>query len=175
MGLNQTRTLSHTTSQSAPNTISKGIHIQSTIGCNDNIFLQSGQNKHTQLSSPYVQNRQDQEYHYPMTLLVSSHCSVSMIVDETNHYTEQALQGTDKVWSTNAEEIQVYIGFMILMGISHLPEIRNYWSVSILGMPQLQIELPGIDSKKSHATCILSIMTHYQREKATHGMKKWIQ
>ena len=34
------------------------------------------------------------------------------------------------MWSTNAEEIRVYMGFMILMGINHLPEIRDYWSVS---------------------------------------------
>ena len=55
---------------------------------------------------------------------------VSMIVDETNRYAEQALQGTDKVWLTNAEEIWAYMGFMILMGINHLPEIQDYWSVS---------------------------------------------
>ena len=53
---------------------------------------------------------------------------VSLIVDETNRYAEQSLQGTDKEWSTNAEEIQAYYGFMILMGINRLPEIRDYWS-----------------------------------------------
>ena len=53
-----------------------------------------------------------------------------MIVDETNRYAEQLLQGTDKVWSTTKEEIHAYMGFMILMGINHLPEIRDYWSVS---------------------------------------------
>ena len=55
---------------------------------------------------------------------------VSLIVDKTNRYAEQSLQDTDKVWSTNAEEIQAYMGFMILIGINHLPEIRDYWSVS---------------------------------------------
>ena len=55
---------------------------------------------------------------------------MSLIVDETNRYAEQSLQGTDKVWSTNAEEIRAYMGFMILMGINHLPEIRDYWSLS---------------------------------------------
>ena len=55
---------------------------------------------------------------------------MNLIVDETNRYAEQSLQGTDKVWSTNAEEIRVYMGFMILMGINHLPKIRDYWSVS---------------------------------------------
>ena len=48
---------------------------------------------------------------------------VQMIVDETNRYAEQVLQGTDKVWSTSTEEIRAYMGFMILMGINHLPEI----------------------------------------------------
>ena len=53
---------------------------------------------------------------------------VGMIVEETNRYAEQCLQETNKQWSTNAEEIRAYIGFMILMGINRLPEIRDYWS-----------------------------------------------
>ena len=61
---------------------------------------------------------------------------VSLIVDETNRYAEQSLQGTDKEWSTNAEEIRAYFGFMILMGINRLPEIRDYWSVSICATHQ---------------------------------------
>ena len=36
-------------------------------------------------------------------------------------------QGAMKQWSTNAEEIRAYFGFMILMGINRLPEIRDYW------------------------------------------------
>ena len=50
---------------------------------------------------------------------------VGLIVDETNRYAEYSLslQGTMKQWSTNAEEI----GFMILMGINRLSEIRDYW------------------------------------------------
>ena len=28
----------------------------------------------------------------------------------------------------NAEEIRAYLGFMILMGINKLPEVRDYWS-----------------------------------------------
>ena len=51
-----------------------------------------------------------------------------MIVDETNRYAQQSLQGTEKEWSTNAEEIRAYLGIMILMGINRLPEIRDYWS-----------------------------------------------
>ena len=52
---------------------------------------------------------------------------VSHIGDETNRYAEQSLQGTGKEWSTNAEEIRAYFGFMIFMGINRLPEIRDYW------------------------------------------------
>lgn len=52
------------------------------------------------------------------------------IVTETNRYATQALQGTNKEWSTNREEINAYFGFMILMGINQLPEIRDYWSSS---------------------------------------------
>ena len=55
---------------------------------------------------------------------------ISLIVDETNRYAEQSLRGTNKEWSTNAEEIRAYLGFMILMGINKLPEIRDYWSNS---------------------------------------------
>ena len=54
---------------------------------------------------------------------------VGLIVDETNRYAQQSLVGTDKVWETNGDEIRAYMGFMILMGINKLPEIRDYWSV----------------------------------------------
>ena len=54
---------------------------------------------------------------------------MSLIVDETNRYAQQSLQGTNKVWETDADEIRAYMGFMILMGINQLPEIRDYWSV----------------------------------------------
>ena len=53
---------------------------------------------------------------------------ISMIVRETNRYAEQALQGKNEVWSTDAAEIRAYLGFMILMGINELPELRDYWS-----------------------------------------------
>lgn len=49
-------------------------------------------------------------------------------MDETYRYAEQSLRGTNKEWSTNAEEIRAYLGCMILMGINRLPEIRDYWS-----------------------------------------------
>ena len=55
---------------------------------------------------------------------------VDLIVEETNRYAEQTLQGTDKEWSTDAAEIRAYMGFMILMGINHLSEIRDYWSTN---------------------------------------------
>ena len=53
---------------------------------------------------------------------------VGMIVEETNRYAEQCLKESNKQWSTDAEEIRAYLGFMILMGINRLPEIRDYWS-----------------------------------------------
>ena len=53
---------------------------------------------------------------------------VSLIVEETNRYASQVLEGTTKQWSTDAKEIRAYFGFMILMGINQLPEIRDYWS-----------------------------------------------
>ena len=52
----------------------------------------------------------------------------NLIVKETNRYASQVLEGTTKQWSTDAKEIRAYFGFMILMGINQLPEIRDYWS-----------------------------------------------
>ena len=57
------------------------------------------------------------------------HALLSLIVRETNCYAKQALSGTSKVWSTDAAEIRAYRGFMLLMGINELPEIRDYWSL----------------------------------------------
>ena len=48
---------------------------------------------------------------------------VDIIVEEMNRYDEQSLRGKNKQWSTDADEIRAYMGFMILMGINHLPEI----------------------------------------------------
>lgn len=45
-------------------------------------------------------------------------------------YAEQTLQGSGKEWLTNSAEIRAYMGFMILMGINQLPEIRDYWSTN---------------------------------------------
>ena len=54
---------------------------------------------------------------------------MGLIVNETNRYAKQTLQGTNKVWETDADEIRAHMGFMILMGINKLPEIHDYWSV----------------------------------------------
>jgi len=52
---------------------------------------------------------------------------IDLIVIETNRYASQC-RGDDDIWETNAEEIRAYFGFYVLMGINHLPEIRDYWS-----------------------------------------------
>lgn len=36
----------------------------------------------------------------------------------------------EKEWSTTPEEIRAYFGFIILMGINRLPELRDYWSTN---------------------------------------------
>ena len=54
---------------------------------------------------------------------------LSLIVRETNRYVERALSGTNKEWSTDTAEIRAYLGFMLLMGMNELPEIRDYWSL----------------------------------------------
>ena len=52
------------------------------------------------------------------------------IVHETNRYAAQYLathQPNDTPgWNTNVEELRAYLGFMILMGINELLEIRDY-------------------------------------------------
>jgi len=60
---------------------------------------------------------------------------VSSIVLETNHYASTVLaeQHSPHQWSTTPEEFRAYCGFLILMGINHLPEIRDYRSTN----PQL--------------------------------------
>ena len=53
---------------------------------------------------------------------------IKHLVRETNRYAKQCLAATNKEWKTNCEEMSAYIGFSILMGIVHEPEIRDYWS-----------------------------------------------
>ena len=55
---------------------------------------------------------------------------LSDIVRETNRYASQCLTASNSqaTWSTNVEEIKAYMGFMIVMGLNQLPEIRDYWS-----------------------------------------------
>ena len=57
---------------------------------------------------------------------------IDHLVRETNRYAEQCLADTDKEWHTNCDEMRAYLGFNILMGIVHEPEIRDYWSQSDL-------------------------------------------
>ena len=54
---------------------------------------------------------------------------LSLIVRETNRYAAQCLAATNNTstWETNLEEVKAYLGFMVVMGINRLPEIRDYW------------------------------------------------
>ena len=65
-------------------------------------------------------------------LLLFTPTIIEHIVRETNRYAQQCLANTDKEWATNATEMKAYLGFCILMGIVHEPEIRDYWSQSDL-------------------------------------------
>ena len=52
------------------------------------------------------------------------------IVDQTNLYAQQCM-GDDKYTAWNKvtiEELNVFIGFMILMGLVQLPSSADYWS-----------------------------------------------
>ena len=74
---------------------------------------------------------------------------VETIVRETNRYAAQVIasKGGNKEWKTTKEEIRAYFGFMVLMGINRLPEIRDYWSTSIT--LRLRRKLPGIVLRRS--------------------------
>ena len=56
------------------------------------------------------------------------------ITAETNRYAATCLttptssSGSTPEWSTSEEEIRAYLGFCILMGITKLPDLYDYWS-----------------------------------------------
>ena len=56
---------------------------------------------------------------------------LSLIVRETNLFAAQSLAAAnrDTTWETDLDEIKAYLGFMIVMGINKLPEIRDYWAM----------------------------------------------
>ncbi len=56
-------------------------------------------------------------------------CSLlEMIVDQTNKYAAECLGDRYSTWQTiTVEELQAYMGFMILMGLVKLPSIYDYW------------------------------------------------
>ena len=55
---------------------------------------------------------------------------LSLIVRETNLYAAQCLTAANSntTWETDLEEIKAFLGFMVVMGVNRLPEIRDYWS-----------------------------------------------
>ena len=56
---------------------------------------------------------------------------LSLIVRETNRFAAQCLAAANSsaTWETNLAEIKAYLGFMVVMGVNRLPEIRDYWSL----------------------------------------------
>ena len=61
---------------------------------------------------------------------------IDHIVSETNRYAAACITATHggshnvPQWSTNTEEVKAYFGFSILMGITKLPDLYDYWSTS---------------------------------------------
>ena len=53
-----------------------------------------------------------------------------MIVHETNLFAAQSLAAANRntTWETSIDELKAYLGFMIVMGVNRLPEVRDYWS-----------------------------------------------
>ena len=60
---------------------------------------------------------------------------IDHIVQETNRYAALCLSAAANTshpvtsWETNSDEIRAYLGFNILMGLNHLPELYDYWSL----------------------------------------------
>ena len=61
-------------------------------------------------------------------VMFSSFFDDSLIVRETNRYAAQCLTAANKdtTWETNVEELKAFLGFMIVMGVNRLPEVRDY-------------------------------------------------
>ena len=78
---------------------------------------------------------------------------------------------------TSVEELKAYFGFMVLMGINQLPEIRDYWTKD----PSLHYspiaDRIAHDSKRLHATCTLLTMMFclLVGMKATTDFRKFYQ
>jgi len=52
----------------------------------------------------------------------------SFIVEQTNLYAQQVLGEKYRDWeAVTVEDLRAYFGFMILMGIVHLPALDDYW------------------------------------------------
>ena len=101
------------------------------------------------------------------------------IVEETNRYAAQFASqqpsSNQREWKTSVEELKVYFGFMIPMGINQLPEIRDYWAKDPSHQSQTTSHM--IDSKRSHAICTLLTMMFclLVEMKATTDFKKFYQ
>ena len=55
---------------------------------------------------------------------------LTRIVRETNRYTAQGLSAanSNSTWVTDLTEMKAFLGFMVVIGVNWLPEIRDYWS-----------------------------------------------
>ena len=75
-------------------------------------------------------------FNTPSSLLQMFHLFFTMellgtIVTETNRFASICLKEAYESWDkVTVEELQAYLGFMMLMGIVQLPSIRDYWSNS---------------------------------------------
>ena len=53
---------------------------------------------------------------------------IADIVLETNRYAQQVMEDEFRKWEKiTAIEMLAYLGFAVIMGIVHLPEVEDYW------------------------------------------------
>ena len=67
-----------------------------------------------------------------------------VIVDETNRYALQNPPGKRYKWyNTCIDEIKLFLGIIIAMGLHKLPRLEDYWSSdSLLGVPSIIYGMP---------------------------------
>ena len=83
---------------------------------------------------------------------------IQSIVDRINLYANQVMtpKAFDRWTPITLPELQAYNGFIILMGVNHLPALADYWKLDTVLCTQLMLtKSPGTDSSKYPSIFIL--------------------
>ena len=62
-------------------------------------------------------------------LLVFGNDTIKLLADQTNLYAAQTPPGASYKWhNTNEEEMKLFLGMILVMGVHRLPQLEDYWS-----------------------------------------------